>query len=95
MDWAEDDADLATSDPGRGPGRAGRGRRAVRAGRFRRILADELARSPRQVGRLGRGVRSATSRSVYGLDLDLVVVVGMAGFVPPRHRDDPLRSRAQ
>ena len=61
------------------------------AGRFRRVLADELARTPRRVGRLGRGVQVGDLESVYGLDLDLVVVVGMAeGWYPPRHRDDPL-----
>ena len=61
------------------------------AKRFRRVLADELARTPRRVGRLGRGVQVGDLESVYGLDLDLVVVVGMAeGWYPPRHRDDPL-----
>ncbi|HEY5886402.1 MAG TPA: PD-(D/E)XK nuclease family protein, partial [Acidimicrobiales bacterium] len=93
VDWAEDDlADLrdvrarvvalAELDAVDGPSEAGR---------FRRVLADELARTPRRVGRLGRGVQVGDLESVYGLDLDLVVVVGMAvGWYPPRHRDDPL-----
>ncbi len=61
------------------------------AGRFRRVLADELSRRARRVGRLGQGVQVGDLESVYGLDLDLVVVVGMAeGWYPPRHREDPL-----
>jgi len=61
------------------------------AGRFRRVLADELSRRSRRVGRLGQGVQVGDLESVYGLDLDLVVIVGMAeGWYPPRHRDDPL-----
>ena len=61
------------------------------AGRFRRVLADELSRRARRVGRLGQGIQVGDMESVYGLDLDLVVVVGMAeGWYPPRHREDPL-----
>jgi hypothetical protein len=59
--------------------------------RFRRVLADELGRVRRRTGRLGRGVQVGDLESVYGQDLDLVVVVGMAeGWYPPRRRDDPL-----
>ncbi len=59
--------------------------------RFRRVLADELGRQHRRVGHLGRGVQVGDLESVYGQDLDLVVVVGMAeGWHPPRRRDDPL-----
>lgn len=61
------------------------------AGRLRRVLADELGRLHRRVGRLGRGVQVGDLESVYGHDLDLVIVMGMAeGWYPPRHRDDPL-----
>jgi len=61
------------------------------AARLRRVLADELGRSRRRVGRLGQGVQVGDLESVHGLDLDLVVIVGMAeGWYPPRHRDDPL-----
>ncbi len=61
------------------------------AARLRRVLADELGRQRRRVGRLGRGVQVGDLEAVYGLDLDLVVIVGMAeGWHPPRRRDDPL-----
>ncbi len=61
------------------------------AARVRRVLADELGRSRRRVGRLGQGIQVGDLESVHGLDLDLVVVVGMVeGWYPPRHRDDPL-----
>ena len=63
----------------------------VEAGRVRRVLAEELGRSRRRVGRLGQGIQVGDLESVHGLDLDLVVVVGMAeGWYPPRQRDDPL-----
>jgi RecB family exonuclease len=59
--------------------------------RFRRVVADELGRQRRRVGNLGRGVQVGDLESVYGQDLDLVVIVGMAeGWHPPRRRDDPL-----
>lgn len=61
------------------------------AARFRRVLADELGRRRRRVGRLGQGVLVGDVAEVVGLDLDLLVVVGLAeGWYPPRHRDDPL-----
>lgn len=61
------------------------------AARLRRVLADELGRERRRVGRLGQGVQVGDLESVYGLDLDLVIIVGMAeGWYPPRERDDPL-----
>jgi len=60
-------------------------------GRFRRVLADELGRQRRRVGRLGQGIQVGDLETVYGQDLDLVVVLGMAeGWHPPRRRDDPL-----
>jgi hypothetical protein len=59
--------------------------------RFRRVLADELGRQRRRVGHLGRGVQVGDLESVYGQDLDLVLILGMAeGWHPPRRRDDPL-----
>lgn len=61
------------------------------AARFRRVLADELGRRRRRVGRLGQGVLVGEVAEVVGLDLDLLVIVGLAeGWYPPRHRDDPL-----
>lgn len=63
---------------------------------FRRVLAEELGRLRRRVGRLGQGIQVGDLESVYGLDLDLVVVLGMAeGWYPPRHRDDPLLPDAE
>jgi ATP-dependent helicase/nuclease subunit B len=60
-------------------------------GRFRRVLVDELGRARRRIGRLGQGIQVGDVASVHGLDLDLLVVVGLAeGWYPPRTRDDPL-----
>ncbi len=60
-------------------------------GRFRRVLVDELSRQRRRVGRLGQGIQVGDLAGVHGLDLDLLVVVGLAeGWYPPRQRDDPL-----
>ncbi len=59
--------------------------------RFRRVLNEELSRKPKRVGRLGHGIQVGDLADVHGLDLDLVVIVGMAeGWYPPRQRDAPL-----
>ena len=58
---------------------------------FRRTLALELDADLGRVGRFGNGVLVAPLSFAVGLDLDLVVVLGLAeGTLPGVVRDDPL-----
>ena len=60
---------------------------------FRRAVADGLDREVDREGRFGNGVFVGGFGATAGLDLDRVVVVGLAeGVTPPRRRDDPLLS---
>ena len=58
---------------------------------FRRTLDGELETSLRRVGHLGDGVLVGHVSMAIGLDLDRVVVLGMAeGAFPPRRLEDSL-----
>jgi len=58
---------------------------------FRRAVADGLDREVNREGRFGSGVFVGGFGTIAGLNLDRVVVVGLAeGVTPPRRRDDPL-----
>ena len=58
---------------------------------FARTLQLELAADPGRTGRLGEGVLVGTVGLGVGLDLDLVVVLGLAeGSLPQPRRDDSL-----
>jgi RecB family exonuclease len=58
---------------------------------FRRALAAELDDDLGRVGTLGAGVLVGTTASAFGVDLDVVVVLGMAeGLTPTRPREDSL-----
>jgi RecB family exonuclease len=62
---------------------------------FRRAVADGLDRDIDREGRFGNGVFVGGFGATAGLDLDRVVVVGLAeGITPPRRRDDPLLADA-
>ena len=66
-------------------------------GRFRRVLADELGRQGRRIGRLGQGIQVGDLETVYGQDLDLVVDRGHGRGLapaPPSGRPAPARPRA-
>ena len=59
--------------------------------RFARALALELDADLGRRGRFGEGVLVGPLSMALGLDLELVVVVGLAeGVLPTRPRDDPL-----
>ncbi|HEX8804178.1 MAG TPA: PD-(D/E)XK nuclease family protein, partial [Acidimicrobiales bacterium] len=63
---------------------------------FRRTLALELEADLGRVGRFGEGVLVAPVSFAVGLDLDLVVVVGLAeGTLPAGVRDDSLLPDAE
>ena len=58
---------------------------------FYRAVSDGLDRGLDRSGRFGEGVLVGGLSVVAGLDLDLVIVVGLAeGITPTRRRDDPL-----
>ncbi len=58
---------------------------------FRRALASECHSPLRREGRVGRGVLVAGVDQAPGLDVDLVVVLGLAeGSMPTRRAGDPL-----
>jgi len=58
---------------------------------FRRALAAELDDDLGRVGALGHGVLVGTPASALGVDLDVVIVLGMAeGLTPTRPREDSL-----
>ncbi len=58
---------------------------------FRRALQLELETTPHRHGRLGRGVLVGPVSLAVGVELDLVVVCGMAeGTFPARRNDDAL-----
>lgn len=58
---------------------------------FGRTLALELDSDLGRVGQLGRGVLVGTVSAALGVDLDLVVVLGLAeGVLPTRPREDSL-----
>ena len=57
----------------------------------REVVELELADDLDRVGTIGVGVHVGPVTDAVGLDVDLVVLVGMAeGLLPGRHRDDPL-----
>jgi ATP-dependent helicase/nuclease subunit B len=59
--------------------------------RFTRALDNELDDDLGRVGRFGEGVLVGSIGTVTGLELELVVVVGVSeGMLPGRVRDDPL-----
>ncbi|MBL6926607.1 MAG: PD-(D/E)XK nuclease family protein [Acidimicrobiia bacterium] len=58
---------------------------------FRRAVGDGMDRDTERDGRFGDGVLVGGFGVVTGLDLDRVVVIGMAeGTTPTRRREDPL-----
>lgn len=58
---------------------------------FRRTLQLELDADLARVGQFGRGVLVGTVSAALGVDLDLVVVLGLAeGVLPSRPREDSL-----
>jgi hypothetical protein len=58
---------------------------------FRRALAAELDDDLGRVGALGHGVLVGTPASALGVDLDVVIALGMAeGLTPTRPREDSL-----
>jgi ATP-dependent helicase/nuclease subunit B len=58
---------------------------------FRRALAAELDDDLGRVGAFGHGVLVGTPASALGVDLDVVIVLGMAeGLTPTRPREDSL-----
>lgn len=58
---------------------------------FSRALAAELDDDLGRVGMLGTGALVGTTASAFGVDLDVVVVLGMAeGLTPTRPREDSL-----
>jgi RecB family exonuclease len=56
--------------------------------RFRRALDQALSRPAPSTSRFGRGVLVGPVEAVAGLDLDVVVVVGMVEGIFPMHRRD-------
>ena len=63
------------------------------AAAFRRAVVDGLDRDLEREGRFGDGVLVGGFGVVTGLDLDNVILVGLAeGITPSRRRDDPLLS---
>lgn len=57
----------------------------------REVVELELADDLDRVGAIGHGVHVGPVSDAIGLDVDLVVVVGLAeGLLPGRHGDDPL-----
>jgi hypothetical protein len=63
---------------------------------FRRALQLELDDDLGRVGELGRGVLVGTPASALGVDLDVVIALGMAeGVAPTRPREDSLLPDAQ
>lgn len=65
-------------------------------GVFRRTLQLELDDDLGRVGQFGRGVLVGTMSSALGVDLDLVVVLGLAeGVLPTQPREDSLLSDAE
>jgi len=58
---------------------------------FRSTVAQELAASPGRVGRLGQGVMIGWIGDTLGMDLDIVILLGLAeGVFPNQPLDDPL-----
>jgi ATP-dependent helicase/nuclease subunit B len=63
---------------------------------FRRTLELELDDDLGRVGELGRGVLVGTPTAALGVDLDLVIVLGLAeGVFPTRPREDSLLPDAE
>jgi len=63
---------------------------------FRRALQLELDDDLGRVGELGRGVLVGTASSALGVDLDVVIALGLAeGVAPPRPREDSLLPDAE
>ena len=63
---------------------------------FRRTLQLELDDDLGKIGELGRGVLVGTPSAALGLDLDLVVVMGLSeGIFPTRPREDSLLPDAE
>lgn len=60
-------------------------------GTFRSTVAQELSAAAGRIGRVGRGVLTGPIGYSLGMDLDVVVVVGLAeGAFPNQPLDDPL-----
>ncbi|HSK98272.1 MAG TPA: PD-(D/E)XK nuclease family protein, partial [Euzebyales bacterium] len=63
---------------------------------FARALRLELDDDPGRVGRLGNGVLVGTPWFALGVDLDVVILLGLAeGVMPPRPREDSLLPDAE
>ena len=61
------------------------------AGVFRSTVAQELSAAAGRIGRVGRGVLTGPIGCSLGMDLDVVVVLGLAeGAFPDQPLDDPL-----
>tara|TARA_Y100000031_G_scaffold88552_1_gene97275 strand:+ start:2442 stop:5618 length:3177 start_codon:yes stop_codon:yes gene_type:complete len=94
-DWPPEEADAHTrvGDLLRNLAGLGTIEAAPGLANFRRAVADGLDREVDREGRFGNGVFVGGFGATAGLDLDRVVVVGLAeGVTPPRRRDDPLLS---
>ena len=60
-------------------------------GVFRSTVAQELGALRNRVGRIGRGVMTGPIGASLGMDLDIVVILGLAeGVFPNQPLDDPL-----
>ena len=61
------------------------------AGVFRSTVVQELSAAAGRIGRVGRGVLTGPIGSSLGMDLDIVVILGLAeGVFPSQPLDDPL-----
>ena len=88
---AEADADQRIDDMLRGLERLDAVEPQPSPAAIRRAVAAGLDRRDERHGRFGDGVHVGTPTVTAGLDLDLVIVIGLAeGITPARRRDDPL-----
>jgi len=93
VDWPPDEIDAynKVGDLLRSLAGLGRIETAPSLENFRRAVADGLNRDISREGRYGTGVFVGGFGSTAGLDLERVIVVGLAeGTTPPRQHEDPL-----